>query len=94
MTFPSSVPIEDWRIICVSDAGWCTRTNGQSQGGYLLRLAHKDILDQKPAPCWVVDWSSKKLRQVVRSSIAAETLAAQNGLDAIEMFQADTTGVP
>ena len=33
------------------------------------------------------EWASKKLR-VVRSSTAAETLAAQNGLDAIEFAQA------
>ena len=42
----------------------------------------------KEAPCWIVDWSSKKLRRIVRSSVAAETLSAQNGLDAIEWFQA------
>ena len=50
-------------------------------------LAHKNILERKRAPCWVIDWASKKLKRMVRSSVAAETLASQNGLDAIEFFQ-------
>ena len=88
LKFPSDVPIKDWRIMAISDAGWGTRGNGESQGGYLLCLVASPMLQQKPARCWIVDWSSKKLRRAVRSSVAAETLAGQNGLDAIEMFQA------
>ncbi len=86
--FPSTVPIEDWRVVCVCDAGWATRDNGDSQGGYLLLLAESKMLKRARAKCWLVDWSSKKLKRAVRSSVAAETLAGQNGLDAIEMFQA------
>lgn len=88
LKFPSTVPIEDWRLVCVCDAGWATRDNGDSQGGYLLLLAESKILTRARARSWIVDWSSKKLKRAVRSSVAAETLAGQNGLDAIEMFQA------
>ena len=88
LKFPSDVPMESWRIMAVSDAGWGTRGNGESQGGYILCLTNSAMLEQKPATCWIVDWSSKKLRRAVRSSVAAETLAGQNGMDAIEMFQA------
>jgi hypothetical protein len=88
LKFPSHVPIKDWGIIAIADAGWGTRGNGESQGGYFLCLAAKPILEQQPATCWIVDWTSKKLRRAVRSSVAAETLSGQNGLDAIEMFQA------
>ena len=88
LRFPSNVPIDKWRIICIADAGWGTRSSGESQGGYILCLAHKDILERKRAPCWIVDWASKKLKRMVRSSVAAETLSSQNGLDAIESFQA------
>lgn len=88
LKFPSTVPISDWRIVCIADAGWATRHNGDSQGGYLLLLAESAILDRKPAKCWLIDWASKKLQRAVRSSVAAETLSGQNGLDAIEMFQA------
>ena len=86
--FPSTVPIEDWRLICVCDAGWATRENGDSQGGYLLLLCESKMLKREQAKCWLVDWSSKKLKRAVRSSVAAETLAGQNGLDAVEFFQA------
>ena len=87
LRFPP-VPLDRWRLIVITDAGWGVRANGESQGGLLLCLCDQDVLDQKPGKTWVVEWSSKKLRRVVRSSTAAETLAAQNGLDAIEFAQA------
>ena len=87
LRFPSHVPVSQWHILCISDAGWCTRANGESQGGYILCLTTKQILENKEAPVWLIDWSSKKLRRVVRSSVAAETMAGQNGLDSIEWIQ-------
>ena len=88
LKFPSHVDIKDWRLLCIADAGWGTRDNGDSQGGYLLCLSTPHILERKPACTWLLDWSSKKLRRKVRSSVAAETLSGQNGLDAIETMQA------
>ena len=88
LQFPSHVKVEDWRIVCFADAGWCTRENGDSQGGYVLTLSNPTFFEHKVAPCWIIDWSSKKLRRVVRSSVAAETLSNQNGLDSAEMLQA------
>ncbi|CAE7322055.1 RE2, partial [Symbiodinium sp. CCMP2456] len=87
LRFPS-VPVDRWRLLAITDAGWGVRANGESQGGLLLCLCDKDVLEQKPGKTWVIEWSSKKLRRVVRSSTAAETLAAQNGLDSIEFAQA------
>ena len=46
------------------------------------------MFERKRTKAWVVDWQSHKLRRAGRSSLAAETLAGQNGLDGIEMFQA------
>ena len=88
LRFPAGIPIEDWRIICIADAGWATRANGDSQGGYLLCMSTPSILQRKRSPCWIIDWQSKKLRRVVRSSVAAETLSGQNGLDGLVAFQA------
>ena len=88
LRFPSKIPIEQWRILCFADAGWNTRANGESQGGYILCLSSPDIFKYKQSRTWIVDWASKKLRRVVRSSVAAETLSGQNGLDGIEMMQA------
>ena len=88
LCFPAGIPIEDWRIICIADAGWATRANGDSQGGYLLCMSTPSILQRKRSPCWIIDWQSKKLRRVVRSSVAAETLSSQNGLDGLVAYQA------
>ena len=88
LRFPSSIKDDDWRIMCVADAGWGTRENGESQGGYVLCLTTQEMFQRKRTKAWVIDWQSKKLRRAVRSSVAAETLAGQNGLDGIELFQA------
>ena len=88
LKFPSNIPIESWRIIAIADAGWGKRANGEFQGGYILGLTTQEMFEHKEARVWIVDWSSKKLRRVVRSSVAAETLSAQNAMDAVELFQA------
>ena len=87
LKFPP-VPTSEWRLLVITDAGWCVRESGKSQGGYLLCLCESKVLQRQEGVCWLIKWASKKLRRVVRSSTAAETLAAQNGLDCVEFAQA------
>ena len=63
LRFPAGIPLDELRILCITDAGWGTRSNGESQGGYLLCLTVPKMFERTRAPCWVVDWQSKKASQ-------------------------------
>ena len=66
---------EQLNIECYSDASFGNLQGGGSQGGYIVFLA-----DNRGCKC-LVSWQSRKVRRVVKSTLAAETLAL---LDAAE----------
>ena len=85
-------------LILYSDSSLGNLRDGGSQGGQLLCLrGDGDQIN----PLW---WSSKKIRRVVRSSLAGETLALSDGIDMsifiatlfteIEKGQADAEKLP
>ena len=43
LRFPP-VPTSEWRLLVTTDAGWCVRESGESQGGYLLFLCESKVL--------------------------------------------------
>eukprot|EP00959_Pyramimonas_sp_CCMP1952_P203407 4253700-Pyramimonas_sp.AAC.1 len=45
---------------------------------------HKDVLHGKTVKCVAVDWRSRKLQRVSRSSLVSEAQAAAAGADAQE----------
>ena len=63
------------KLVVFSDASLGNMPNGGSQGGYLVLLVGES---GKFSPIW---WNSKKIRRVVRSTLAAETLALAEGID-------------
>ena len=63
------------KLVVFSDASLRNMPNGGSQGGYLILLVGEP---GKFSPIW---WNSKKIRQVVRSTLVAETLALAEGMD-------------
>ena len=67
LRFPAGINIADWRILCISDAGWGTRANGESQGGYILCVTTPAMFERRRTTCWIIDWQSKKLCRVVCS---------------------------
>ena len=62
-----------------------TRPDGSLQGGWLIFVAtEKEINGSKPFPLTVIDWASKKLTRVCRSSLAAEAQTMATAVDQLE----------
>ena len=69
------------RIVCYTDASFANLRDGASQGGYIIFLVGKD---GKYSP---LTWKSKKLKRVVKSTLSAETLALEEGIEACFMLK-------
>ena len=66
--FPNLGDIKQCKLIFYSDASHKNLPNGGSQGGFISFIIGDN---GKHAP---LDWSSRRVRRVVKSSLAAETL--------------------
>ena len=75
LKFPNLGNIEECSILCFSDAAFANLKNSSSQGGFIIFLINKH---SKYAP---VSWKSRKLQRVVKSTLAAETLALEEALE-------------
>ena len=78
-------------VECYSDASFGNLNNGGSQGGYVIF-----ITDTEGNKC-PVSWRSKRVRRVVKSTMAAETLAALDAAQAgvfIATLLAEMINVP
>ena len=87
-----SIPLKDLNFGVFNDAAWGVRADGSSQGGYLLYASHTSLLEGKDSPISPIDWKSWKLRRKVRSSLAAESQAMADAVDALNfarLFFAD-----
>ena len=63
-------------ITIFTDAAFGNLQDGGSQGAYLIFLTDEE------KRCNLVSWQSKRIKRIVRSSLAAETLALSEGIDA------------
>ena len=75
--FPNLGNIDDIILDCYADASLGNLPSGQSSGGYILFLVNPSNMNCSP-----VIWKSNTLKRVVRSTLAAETSAMVEGLDA------------
>merc|ERR1712240_146165 len=64
-------------LLLFSDASFGNLADGGSQGGYVIFLKG---INGKSSP---VTWQSKKIRRVVRSTLASEALALADGVDCV-----------
>ena len=60
----------DMRIVTAFDASFGCRPDGSSQGGFLVMLAPKKILETEEDFYHILDWRSLKLPRIARSSLA------------------------
>ena len=67
-----SIPVEHLRFMGVHDAAHANLEGGASQQGQLILAVHASITNCR-ALVSVLSWQSKKIKRVVRSSLAAET---------------------
>ena len=76
------VPLDLKNIVFVSvtDASFAGQPNGGSQLGYATLMAERSILDGS-ARANLLDWGSKKIHRVVKSTLAAEAAAMSFGFD-------------
>ena len=65
------IPVEHLRFLGVHDAAHANLEAGASQQGHLILAVHASITSCR-VPVSVLSWQSKKIKRVVRSSLAAE----------------------
>lgn len=74
--YPFLAEIKTWRIIVFSDASHANLSDGvSSMGGHIVFLADANN------HCCVLSWQANKIKRIVRSTIAAEALSLQEGLE-------------
>ena len=76
LCFPQLGRLEYCHLECYSDASFGNITGGVSQGGYIVFLA---CLNGLKCP---ISWQSRRIRRVVKSTLAAEALALLDGAEA------------
>ena len=67
-----SIPVEHLRFIGVHDVAHANLEGGSSQQGHLILAVHASITNCRVLVS-VLSWQSKKIKRIVRSSLAADT---------------------
>ena len=75
LKFPCLNNIDAAKIIVYSDASFKNLPECGSQGAHIVLLCDSD------GRCAPIQWQSKKIKRVVKSTLAAECLALQDGVD-------------
>ena len=72
--FPK-LDLDSAQIISYSDASFNNLVNAGSQGGHIIFLTDKN------GNCCPIEWKSNRIKRVVRSALAAESLACADGIE-------------
>ena len=68
-------PVKTWKMVVYTDAAHANLNSVSSVGGHVIFIVDEDGL------ACPVSWKANKIKRVVRSSLAAEALSLQEGLD-------------
>eukprot|EP00438_Fugacium_kawagutii_P005098 Skav221528 [mRNA] locus=scaffold1248:283612:287211:- [translate_table: standard] len=79
--------LDDLCFLCYSDAAFNVRSNGSSQGGFIVVLTSKRVLKGEKVGYSILSWRSFKLNRVCRSSLSAESQACATALDELMMVK-------
>ena len=82
MVFPKLKNAQNLKLAVYADASLGNLPDGGSQGGYIIFMVDSD------GSCAPIEWQSVRIRRVVRSTLAAETLAMAVALDAAMLIEA------
>ena len=73
--------------LSAADPAWANRPEGSSTSGHVIMAAHPNILRGESSTVSVLAWNSRKIRQVLRSSLGAKCAAFSTGLENMDMFR-------
>eukprot|EP00435_Cladocopium_sp_Y103_P017102 s4775_g4.t1 len=79
--------VDDLCFLCFSDAAFNVRSDGSSQGGYVIVVTSKRALKGEQVAYNLLTWRSFKLNRVCRSSLSAESQACATALDELMMIK-------
>lgn len=74
-------------LLTYTDASWGCRSDGSSQGGQLTVLADRCVLKGEKSSFSLINWQSRKLARIARSSTSAEVQMASNATDNHEFLK-------
>ena len=72
---------DNLKWLVYSDASLANNEDLTSQAGYLVFMTSPDTSVTSTSHCSLLDWSSKRIRRVTRSTIASECLALTDAVD-------------
>eukprot|EP00971_Amphidinium_carterae_P331224 6464670-Amphidinium_carterae.1 len=78
------IPIEQLRFCCSADAAWANADDQASQMGNVIFASDNTLEKGLNAPLSIISWKSHKQRRKASSTLAAETIAASEGLSALD----------
>jgi len=80
------IPLNDTIFVGVSDAAHANNDNGFSQEGHVILAAHRNITKDK-VPVSIMSWTSRRIKRVVRSSLAAETSSCASMIETLDWMR-------